>query len=727
MKANKFSILIITLIFVISGCSVPIGEYFSIRYQNVMGYFNTYYNARKMFDEALLELYKNPPKGLDTNYFSQYIANQAVRTKFNVVLEKGSRLIQFYPKSKWVDDALMMIGQIYYYEDEPDLAIKKFEELIENFPRSENIPRTHLFYARTLYNLEDYDNAISYIDNTLKDVIEFEEDVAIEMQLLKTQIFYELGEYNKALNVLDELFKIDGDGYLLALAASIEGRINEVTGNYDKAKLAYQKVLKYKPDRNLKFRSELSYGRMLRELGEHEIALKIFLDMKDNETLSSNLAYIDLEIAQTYDHMGDFETAISYYELVDSLYKKTDAAAKSYYYRALMYENVYQDFNEAKFYYDKAKTEHLQSEITNLAQKKADVLAKYLTYQNEIAKYDSLYKYTLKRLSDTTNSIDNDSLVKTKNLIKSDSIDINTQQDSTEENDIIGEESGDVLLDPEVPSLQQTRIDDKNLKQPANLNPDSILNLMTRSQLELATLFFLELGLVDSADVYFSKVTESKFSDIFSPRAYYALMEINKIKGNLVKSDSFYNLLIQKYPTSEYSIYAKKMNGIDLIEEKSSIEELYEKTLNLIDNKKYKEALKQLSNICKYDTSSQYCLKSIYTSGWLYENVLNNLDSAKYYYKLLVNNYPQSIYAQAVLGKVTVADDSSKLSQFIKIKEIIPPPPPTPKITVSEDGSKQKVGIQQRKQSTRRDYREEEEEEEEPTFEEPEVETEEPE
>lgn len=710
----KFFSLISTVILV-SGCSSPIGEFFSTRYENTMGYFNSYYNAKKHYDEALLELYKNPPKSLDTNYFAPYVANQGVRTKFNIVIEKTSKIIQFYPRSKWVDDAIMMIGEIYYYEDDNDLALKKFNELIENFPSSSHFWKAHLLYARTLYNMEAFDEALNYIAKYSSQALETgENDIAAELYLLAGQIYLERGEYAKAEKSYSQTLKIDADGKLLAIATFQQGRIYELRQDYELARIAYNKVADYKPNESLKFRSELNSARMLRESGKSQNAIQVLFEMKDQDLTTENFSYIDLEIANTYASMGKYEKALDQYEMVDTVYKKTDASAKSFYARGVMYESTFHDFEEAKFYYEKSKVENPQSEITPLAVKKVNALNKYFLYHNNIKLYDSLFYLAIRSDSIKRANIGRDTTllsVKTDSLLQNQDTLILPTVDLLEDtlNNEVEEFDEDVILKEPSRLVKKSKEEVAAPMQPVltsvSISADSALYLITKNQFELATLFMLELSLLDSAEFWFDIVSNSNFKPDYTPRAYYAMAEIHRLRGNHLAVDSLYDLLIKDYGKSDYAIQAKKIKGITVEIEKPELEILYERALKLTYENKPREALKIFSIIVATDSSSELATKSFYTSGWIFENILNNNDSAKFYYQTLRDKYPKSIYAENVSGKVAVAQDTSKLSQYVKIKEIVPPPPPQPKITQGEP-SKTKT-VQQQRQRGERDVREE--------------------
>jgi tetratricopeptide (TPR) repeat protein len=98
-------------------------------------YFNTYYNAQRLFTEAEAEVFAQTdsrPGG--RSFLVPFTIQSATRTKFVAVIEKGSKLLQYHPESHLVDNALMMIGKSYFYSDEDQKAERKFREVIDGFP-----------------------------------------------------------------------------------------------------------------------------------------------------------------------------------------------------------------------------------------------------------------------------------------------------------------------------------------------------------------------------------------------------------------------------------------------------------------------------------------------------------------------------------------------------------------------------------------------------------------
>jgi tetratricopeptide (TPR) repeat protein len=740
-----------------------------------MGYFNTYYNTKKTFDDAVAELEKSSLISRDTNYFAAYQLNPTLKTKFGTVIEKASKIIQYYPRSKWVDEAILMIGKTYYYQNDYDLAQKKFNELIDNFPNSNYTWEAKLLNARTLFNSRKISEAQSYLNGFLNAALDAgENDVAIEGYMLSGQTHFDQDEYTKAIDEYKKALGIDGNGYLLSISAFQLARCYELVGENENSNKTYLRVLDYNPSELLRFKALLNYGKTLRDIKKYTASLKNFNNLRDEALTKDQLSQVDLEIANTYNSMDEIDRALDQYQLVDSLYQKTNASAQSFYKRGLMYEYKLYDYTEAKFYYDKAKTEFAQSDITPLAAKKSDAFARYFSYHNDIKKYDSLFYVAVKQdslkrkrhtsqidssigLQDTlhaeatvmisdsiTAQLDTtkvDPLIKAQEIIPTSSPSMVTDNSlikvPTEPLDTSVTVTVPLLADESVNADDSLGSDEKvgvkknidstkanpvaNVAQAITITPDSAIFKILKSQYELATLFLLDLPQLDSAEFWFDLVANSTHKNVFAPRALYALAEIKRLKDDKSGMDSLHDCLVTNFANSEYSVQVKKLRGIEIESKKSNYDELYEKGLSLIEKNKPKESLTVFKQLLEKDTSNKVSPKTIYTCGWVYENMLNNNDSAKAFYKLLIDKYPKSIYTTEVIGKVAVSDDTTNLSKYVQIKNIISPQALTPKFSETDKNSK--ASVNQKDQGEINDTQDENIDEEVP---EPETDTEEP-
>ncbi|MBI4810888.1 MAG: tetratricopeptide repeat protein, partial [Ignavibacteriales bacterium] len=574
--------LITFLIFFFTGCSV---------YDNVTSYFNTYYNAKKFFDEAEREIEKTPQKDRDTNYFPAYNISKGIEDKLDKVIEKCSKLIQLYPQSSWVEDAIVMIGKSYVYKGESESAIRKFNELLENFPTSDLLLTSRLWKARAQYNSKREDEAITSVDELVPDAqANGEEDIAIEALMLKGQILIEREDYTAAQASYEKAISFSGSGDLLAIAQFQLGLCHARLSHYLEAAEAYAKVTDYNPTVVKEFQAQIRGGMMLSTAGEYTSALDIFESLQSQALKPDERGLVELEMANTYKRMNDTAIAFEMYDRIDTIYKRTDAAAKSYYERGLSFENDFSDYRNALGFYEKAKAEFPSSEITQIAQRKVQYLTRYFKLRESLTKFDSLLYL---KLSPDSSGIGGDSLNIEHDTLDSDQISIaptvtegtaiDTLSDVVEKPSELESESYDLLdenleLLPEEHSLQTARasrnetssslaIDDTKMSkeersQPkgksdqakgampagsdslkgagkslppdplAKASPDSIRKLIGQVKFELGVLFLLEMNLPDSALYFYQDIIQNLPESKLVPRAYYAMAEIYREKND---------------------------------------------------------------------------------------------------------------------------------------------------------------------------------------------------
>lgn len=90
-------------------------------------YFNTFYNAKVAYSTAE-KLGKDVPRD------KQPTSSQ--RAKYQTAISKCEQMLDLYPNSKYVDDALFLIGKCQYKLREFRKAIRNFDNVLNNFPRS---------------------------------------------------------------------------------------------------------------------------------------------------------------------------------------------------------------------------------------------------------------------------------------------------------------------------------------------------------------------------------------------------------------------------------------------------------------------------------------------------------------------------------------------------------------------------------------------------------------
>jgi tol-pal system protein YbgF len=82
--------------------------------------------------------------------------------------KKFQELIQRYPKSERADNAQFWIGEIYYREKWYEKAILEYQKVIEKYPKGNKVPASLLKQGFAFYNLGDKSNSRLILEELIK-------------------------------------------------------------------------------------------------------------------------------------------------------------------------------------------------------------------------------------------------------------------------------------------------------------------------------------------------------------------------------------------------------------------------------------------------------------------------------------------------------------------------------------------------------------------------------
>jgi outer membrane protein OmpA-like peptidoglycan-associated protein/TolA-binding protein len=130
-------------------------------------YYNTFYNAKAAYADGL--------KLVEANNAA------AAKPEFEAAIKKSAAVIKNYSKSRWVDDALFLVGECYYQLGEYPKAIVKFENLEAAFPNSSFRDDARFYRALALINDQEYANGIGLLRNVKDQSRRLKQDAAFEL------------------------------------------------------------------------------------------------------------------------------------------------------------------------------------------------------------------------------------------------------------------------------------------------------------------------------------------------------------------------------------------------------------------------------------------------------------------------------------------------------------------------------------------------------------------
>ena len=592
----------------------------------VSAYFNTYYNAQTLFAQAETEVMTqldSRPGG--RTWLGMFGIQAATKTKLESVIEKCSKLLQYHPDSKLVDDALLMIGKSYYYEDDNQQAMRKFNEIISEYPNGSCAVEARLLLAYAQYRMKAREDA----RNTARAVVDLakkedQPEMTARASLVLGQMAQEDKDYASAREYFDQAAEFGATPDQRSAASLMSAEMYRKMEKYKEAEEAYLRAQKASNTYTGEYRGRLGALRMQVKQGRFEEALQGMRLLRADAKNKEFFGEIELEVANTYREVGDLPTAVDHYTIVDTTYPRTEISARSYFALGDLYEHTLYRYDSALVAYSKGKNEFPTGEVTPLCTHRADYLTRYFQYHNEIVKYDSVVA-ALSAPRDTS------------------------------KRDTLAARTADTSRTPHGPPpvvLPPISIDSANARRETAVN-------------ELAGLFYASIGLPDSAEYWYLRLAEDYPAGRAAPRALYTLARIYAGRdsvGSRPVVDSLYREIIRRFPRSDFAPEARRLLGLPPeVPRIEAAERAYDHAETLMVNGDSTGAVEGFKNLARQYPGSPFASRALYAAGWIYENRLFDRDSAIASYKALMSLYPTSMYATRVAPKI--AEVNLKLKQ----------------------------------------------------------------
>ncbi len=387
--------LLLLLALLTQSCSTTLQS----SWRDFNAYFNTYYNAKTSFERGLeIQERQEQPINPERPIRVHTAPRSAGQSDFEHAIQKSADVIRFHPQSRWVDNAIEIIGMSYYYQQQYFSADQKFVELLSTTSDPQLQKRAILWRGRAALELENYVEGINYAQSRLFSTeFDWEPEIAAELKLVIAQLYVAREEYEDAEVYLAESLPDIEDRRLEMRAYFLHGQLLEILERYDEAFEAYYRAThQSNPNYDLIYYAELKLGIVARERGDIDWAYDHFVSMSRDDRHFEYITAIEYEIGRTLQVQDRFTEARRMYEHI--LQRRTqnpsrEVQAKVYYGIAELYRDYYTDYPMAAAYFDSSATqatnrEHLPRDFD------ADVMARsygdYTRLQNEIDHLDSL-------------------------------------------------------------------------------------------------------------------------------------------------------------------------------------------------------------------------------------------------------------------------------------------------------------------------------------------------
>jgi len=317
-------------------------------------YFNTVYNAKNYYRQGRKAV-KHDTLMLDSENFDKAI-------------EKATSIIVKYPDTRWIDDALFMMGASYYYKGDYSRSLEKLDFLIQNYPESVFYHETQYLIGLSNYKLKKYGSAIVALREALSSK-RFRKKALLAM----IYVYYGNVNYSGLYTIADTLMKhslrYDEQRNILrfiGMAQFDEERFTE-------ALETFTKLLAVTRDETERRNLKLRIAEVYLKIDEYELCKDFLVGEGDPE-------FRDL-LGDLYLKIGNIPEAKEIcHELTQN--RLPDIAAEAYYELAQISE-VEDSVDLAVVYYDSALVKSPNSEYGLKARKKSEVLKRIQTLISE--------------------------------------------------------------------------------------------------------------------------------------------------------------------------------------------------------------------------------------------------------------------------------------------------------------------------------------------------------
>jgi TolA-binding protein len=193
-------------------------------------YYNTFFHARKAYNEA---------EEQQTKAHAQ-VATGAIAQKYSDAIKKASKVLQNHPKSKYADDALLLIGKAFYHTGEYARAKEKFVELASVFRESPLVGESRYYLGMSEYYLGSSERARTILDEVAQKGKN--QELRDRARFMIARIPFEEERYEDALPGLRAYLSGDPMSERALLADSMIAVCYWELEQYDSARAAYGRL-----------------------------------------------------------------------------------------------------------------------------------------------------------------------------------------------------------------------------------------------------------------------------------------------------------------------------------------------------------------------------------------------------------------------------------------------------------------------------------------------------
>ena len=317
-------------------------------------YYNTFYNAEQYFEEAeKLRLEKD----------GEMIPISAM-DKYGKTIEKSKKVIEDFPESKYVNEALLLMGKARYYRSDYDLAIDNLKVIMND--DSDKIKEEAKYWqALCKWKKGSVSASIDELNTLLNN--SKSKRIKAKCYLSLAEIANESKGVDLSLDYLQKAAKLTTNRNERGV---IYGKLSKMAFDkqeYTLAKDGYNNVIAFSLSKDKIEDAHLQILKILRIENNYRSAEKKIKSMLLDDKFNRISGELELELVQLYKAQGDIEDIESRLETIVNDYQRTTVSAEAYYQLGRIHTSDKWDLSKAKEYFDMVSKESSRSIYSPMA------------------------------------------------------------------------------------------------------------------------------------------------------------------------------------------------------------------------------------------------------------------------------------------------------------------------------------------------------------------------
>ena len=334
------------------------------RYSNFRAYYNAYYNAERKLnegEESLDQADRPVDRTRLVELFPRASGQGGTTGPFQEAIDKSAELLRDRPTSKWADDALLIIGKAYFYQNNFVGAEQKFRETAaaaEARDEARLAAEARFWLGRTLAAAERYDEGVQVLQEatTRPDA---DRRWRGRLALALGELYARAGRWDVAAEALREGAEAVDDRDLAARGYLLLGQVEENAEDWQAAADAYARADARAGTYETRYAARLGRALVLGiDAGRSDEALAVIRRMRRDDKNYQRRSEVELVYARLLAAAGETRDAQDRFRAV--LYDRDLAGGsirgQAHYRFAQFHRDVRDDYVLAAAHFDSSAT-----------------------------------------------------------------------------------------------------------------------------------------------------------------------------------------------------------------------------------------------------------------------------------------------------------------------------------------------------------------------------------